>query len=72
MLVIDYGLYGCLLALLPAIFHHDNKGNYENKILRKLDNKYVATFMLTIGLIFIAIERVNTQYFSLLAIPCSD
>jgi hypothetical protein len=66
---IDYGFYGCLLALFPAIFHHDNKGSYQNRILKKLDNKYVNVFMLAIGIILLAKSKNHTQYYALLSLP---
>ena len=66
-LEIDYGFYGCLLPVFASVLHPPK--NCENKIFNKLDVPILNVFMLSIGMLLLAINSGQNQFWSFLAIP---
>lgn len=64
---IDYGFWGCMLPVITSLLTFEN--GVSNKLLAKLDNKYVKTLLLAIGILLLCIEGLSVQPFALLSIP---
>ena len=65
-LEIDYGFCGCMLPVCAGLLHMPE--NCSSPFLKKLDNSFMSTIMLAIGLVPLIISAGGIQVYSLLAI----
>ena len=63
----DYGFFGCLLPVFPAIFHLPKECNKH--FLRRLDSIKTSLLMLSVGLFFLVIDLGAYEAWSFLALP---
>jgi hypothetical protein len=67
VLEIDYGFWGCMAPVFPAVFQ-DRRGA-ERKCFPKLDRREIHVGMLALGLVILWLDLGGDQLWSLLAIP---
>ena len=67
ILKIDYGFFGCMLPVFAAILHSPKKSDVA--FMKKLDVIPAHIIMLSIGMIFLALQSGGWQFFSFLALP---
>ena len=62
----DYDFAGCMLPVLVSLPHCEE--DFPEPV-KKLDNQYSSLFMLTVGLIWLALVNKPIQFYSLLTVP---
>ena len=67
VLEIDYGFWGCMAPVFPAVFQ-DRRGA-ERKCFPKLDRREIHVGMLALGLVILWLDLGGDQLWSLLAVP---
>ena len=67
VLEIDYGFWGCMAPVFPALFQ-DRRGE-ERKCFPKLDRREVHIAMLALGLLILWLDLGGDQIWSLVAVP---
>jgi len=66
-LEIDYGFWGCMVPVFPALFQ--DRHSAERKCLPKLDRRELHIAMLALGLLILWQDLGGNQLWSLLAVP---
>ena len=66
VLQIDYGFWGCMLPVFAGLLHMPK--NCGSALLKKMDNRYTAILLLTLGLIPLMLKMGWVQPYSLLAL----
>ena len=67
VLEIDYGFFGCMLPVFAAFFHIPK--SCEVAFVKKLDVIPLHLIMLSFGMICLALDLGNWQFYSFLALP---
>ena len=67
LMEIDYGFWGCMVPVFPALFQ-DRRGA-ERKRSTKLDRRPVHIAMLALGLLVLWMDLGGEQLWSLMAVP---
>ena len=67
VLQIDYGFWGCMVPVFPALFQ--DRRDAERKHFQKLDRRPVHITMLALGLVILWLDLGGYQLWSLLAVP---
>lgn len=67
LLEIDYGFWGCMTPVFPALFQ--DRRDAERKFVPKLDRRPVHIAMLAMGLLILWMDLGGEQLWSLMAVP---
>lgn len=65
--IIDYGFIGCMIPVVASMF--DFRSTELTKKYKWLDSHYLKVCALAVGLLWLAVDSGDIQYFSLLSLP---
>ena len=67
LLQIDYGFWGCMLPVFPALFQ--NRHSAQRKLLSALDRHPVHVLSMAVGLLLLSMDLGGYQIWCLMALP---